>query len=538
MSKEIKEKTKLRLVMFLCIFGFLFFQVMNVVSNRLGISAYNGVMLACQFGLCIIMVRKSYKVGAIVSTVLMSINIINIAVALIRFHRMGTLPGLCNSLIFLITLIILAKQFSIREKEAITDFLTGLYNRRGLYNLLKLSVQDEKTFHVVYIDLGNFKFINDNYGHAVGDILLRVVADRMGKVVGNGGTITRIGGDEFVIVLDGRSNPEEVANNMLDAISEKVSVVVEGSKVECYLTAYAGIASYPKHATDHENLIKYADIAMYQATKSESDRVCFFDKEMEQYLNRQMELEKLIKEGLEKDYFYLVYQPQYKLEGKVLRGFETLIRMKTPDGQFVSPGEFIPVAEKGELIIQIDNYVLRRAMNEFKEIVEKKQDLVVSINVSAKNIGALDFADKIEKILKETGYPAKNLEIEITEYCLVQSVDITIANIKKLRALGVQVALDDFGTGYTSLSYLAKMPINLLKLDKSLIDDIEDKGNRLDFVNAIIYMGHIMNCEVIAEGVESENQLSLLKEQECDFVQGFVWGKPLDYKVAKDLASK
>lgn len=176
-------------------------------------------------------------------------------------------------------------------------------------------------------------------------------------------------------------------------------------------------------------------------------------------------------------------------------------------------------------------------MNEYKEIVlNSNKDLIISVNISAKNIGSLGFTEKVQNILNETGFPAKNLEIEITEYCFVQSLEITISNIKKLREMGVQLALDDFGTGYTSLSYLAKMPINLLKVDKSLVDDIESNSKSRDFVNAVISMGHLMECEVISEGVENEKQIDLLHTQECDFIQGYVWGKPLDYEVAKKLS--
>ena len=176
-------------------------------------------------------------------------------------------------------------------------------------------------------------------------------------------------------------------------------------------------------------------------------------------------------------------------------------------------------------------------MNEFNDIVlNHKPNLVVSVNVSAKNIAAVGFPDKIKEFLAETGYPAKNLEIEITEYCMVSSLNITIANIEALRAIGVQFALDDFGTGYTSLNYLSQLPVNLLKIDKSLIDNIETDSQQCEFVNAIISMGHLMGCEVISEGVENEQQLSRLSENACDYIQGYVWGRPLDYDIAKSLS--
>lgn len=537
MTREMKGKTKTTLIFIFCVVIFVAVQILIILAEPLGFAAYNGVLMACQFALCLVMVRQDYKKGAIASFILMAIALLNIAQAMLVRKLMSPLPGLCNTLIYIVTLALLANQFRVREQEAVTDVLTGLRNRRGLYKLLKKRIEDEKEFHVLYIYLGNFKFINDNYGHSFGDTLMKEVAKRMGEIVGGSGQITRLGGAEFVILINGDVNPEDVANRLIDRVSEKAVIERDHSKVECYLTVFAGISSYPKDADNHEDLIQYADIAMYRATKDKGTNVRFFDKEMKQFLNRRIELEKLIKEALKNDYFYLVYQPQYKLEGKKLRGFETLIRMKTADGATVSPGEFIPVAEKGDLILQIDDYVLRRAMKEFKDVVQQAgSNLTISVNVSAKNIGSIDFPRKVEKIMSETGFPAKNLEIEITEYCLVESVDITIENIKKLRDMGIQVALDDFGTGYTSLSYLSKMPINLLKIDKSLVDDIERDEKRRDFVSAVISMGHQMGCEVISEGVENEIQLELLGKQNCDFVQGYVWGRPLDYGVAKELS--
>lgn len=537
--QELKWKTKRHIYMVACIITYLILQLTTIMGDRMGETSYNGVLMACQFVMCLFLVWLDYKKGMIISYILFACSALVMLRVLFVLHMDAPLPGLCNMLIYTIALTILSMQLHHRDKQAVTDFLTGLRNRRGLYTLLRNKIEDEKPFHVVYIDLGNFKLINDNYGHKYGDELLKVMSDRMNEVVGKNGTLTRMGGDEFVLVLDGKCNVQEMTEKVIDRICEKISLDIEGTIVDSYITAYAGIASYPADAKDAENLIKYADIAMYEASKNKTEHICFFNKNMEQYMIWQMELEKLIKDGLEHDYFYLEYQPQYRLEGKRLRGFESLLRMKTPEGKFVSPGDFIPVAEKGELILQIDNYVLRRAMREYKEIVEKANgDLVISVNVSAKNIGSVDFADKIKDILKETGFPAKNLEIEITEYCLVQSVDVTIANIVKLREIGVQFALDDFGTGYTSLSYLAKMPINLLKVDKSLVDDIEHDEKSREFVNAVISMGHLMGCEVISEGVESQSQLDVLSRQDCDLVQGYVWGKPLKYEVAKELSLK
>lgn len=534
MAKELKEKTKSLIDMMICIVLFMFLQFLTVKGVSYN---FNGVLMAFKYGLCLIMISHENKKGIIISSVLMIISLISIIRVMIFQKNMEPLPGLVNIIFYLATIIMLGKQIINREKAAVTDFLTGMLNRRGLYRILKRKIEDDNPFSVVYIDIDNFKFINDSYGHSCGERILKIIAERMCGIVGKEGVVTIIGEDEFVIVLDSSLEPKKTVDTLLNSIREKIEINLDGSDINCYLTCYAGIASYPYDSEDYEALIKYADIAMYHAVKEKSVSASFFNKDMADYMNRQIELETLIKEGLENDYFYLVYQPQYKLNGKKLRGFESLLRMKTPDGKFVSPGEFIPVAEKGDLILQIDNYVLYRAMKEFKPIVEKSyEELTVSVNVSAKNIGNPDFVDKVKAIIDETGFPAKNLEIEITEYCLVQSVDVTIENIKKLRDMEIQVALDDFGTGYTSLNYLAKLPINLLKVDKSLIDDIESNDKSRDFVHAVISMGHLMGCHVISEGVENEVQLTLLGGQECDFIQGYVWSRPLEYANAKELS--
>lgn len=528
MANELKHKTKTLLYFIFCIAAYVILQLLTVKMNRIGVQTFNinGCFMAIQYGLCLMMICREHKRGLVISLILMGFSLFSIASAILRAHNAAPIPGLFNTVFYIITMLLLGNYFSAREKEAVTDFLTGLYNRRGLYDLLKKAIENEKPFSVIYVDLGNFKFINDSYGHAYGDRLLKDISERMSNVIGDSGVLTRIGGDEFVVVLNNSDDAGELAEQLIERVREKAEITVNDSRIDCYLTCYAGIASYPKDTADYEALIKYADIAMYQAAKERSAAPCFFSSEMAEGIARQMEVEKLIKEALEHDYFYLVYQPQYMIDGKRLCGFESLLRMKTPEGQFVSPGEFIPVAEKGDLILQIDDYVLRRTMKEFLDIVfGSGRDLIVSVNVSAKNIAALDFPDRINAMLDEIGFPPENLELEITEYCLVQSVDITIDNIKKLREIGVKVALDDFGTGYTSLNYLAKMPINLLKVDKSLVDDICKNDKSRDFVNAVISMGHLMGCQVISEGVEDEKQLSILSKQNCDLVPGICLGQ-------------
>lgn len=534
MSKELKNKTKRNIQFFCGIFLFVVLHIVIVLLNKSDLTVLKGVCSAFQYACCLFLVYTNKKRGIIISIIMLSLSIINMLRVIVMTNISDPIAGVFNQFFYIVTIIWLGAIFAKQEKTAVTDMLTGLLNRRGLYKKLEELTENNKSFCIIDIELSNFKLLNDSFGNVYGDRLLKKMAERITSFVGENGVVSRKNGAAFVIILKNTQDAEADANKLLDIIREKIALSLEDDYIDCYVTAFAGMASFPYDSDNYETLIKYADMAMVEALHFNSTTVCRFKPEMEKRIKHQAELEHLINEGIEKDYFYLVYQPQYILDGKKLRGFETLIRMELPDGTIISPGEFIPIAEMSDQIIYIDDYVINRAMNEYKDIViNHKQDLVVSVNVSAKNIASDGFSKKIEKFLDETGFPAKNLEIEITEYCMVSSINTTIKNIKALRSIGVQFALDDFGTGYTSLNYLSQLPVNLLKIDKSLIDDIENDDQRSEFVSAIISMGHLMGCEVISEGVENEQQLKKLGENHCDFIQGYVWGKPLDYKIAK-----
>lgn len=530
----------LRQILFVFL-SILFFSL-TLASNRLfqmGFGAYNGVLLAVQFLLCLSLVIINYRVGFITSITLLLGSLSFMLIVILKFKDMSPVPGLCNMLIYVITIFILCTKFRTLDKNAVTDLLTGLKNRRGLFEILNNKIMGKKPFYLVYIDLGNFKMINDNYGHFYGDSLLKVVTERIINIVGKQGIVTRIGGDEFVLIINDNVNVHGLTEKVISSISKKIDITLNGVLIQSYLTAYAGITYFPDDASTAESLIKYADIAMYHATKNHADHIFHFTKELEQEFARKIEVEKIIKEALAYDGFYLDYQPQYSIEDKKLRGFESLLRLRSQEGELVSPTEFIPIAESSDLILKIDDYVLNRVMTEFTDIIKNKQtDLIISINVSAKNIASIGFPGKVRELLDKTQFPPQNLEIEITEYCLVSSVETTVENINTLRKMGLHIALDDFGTGYTSLSYLAKMPISLVKIDKSMIDDITISEKSRDFITAVISMGHIMGCKVISEGVEYTDQLEILKEKECDFIQGFVWSKPVSYTEAKQIAEK
>ena len=500
------------------------------------VSSLNGVLTSLLNLNCVLMECIDYKKGSVLAVISLSIQIVMSMIAIVMGHTLAPLPGIVNMIIMLIVTVVLQRYFSRREIEITTDELTGLLNRKGLLKQFDI-IDDNDKFYLIYVDIDDFKLINDNLGHKCGDRVIVIIANRLREVVGKKTIISRISGDEFVVLLPAENDIEKTAQNILNAISEKIMVNSENNSAECYITASIGIASFPKDSSDFSALMKYSDIAMYEAKKQGKNKYLLFNSSLAEALERQAELEKIIKQSLSGDYFYLVYQPQYETEGKALRGFETLLRLRTADGTFVSPGEFIPAAEKTDLILQIDEYVIDRAMREFTNVVRSVNNkITLSINVSAKNICSYGFADMVKEAAERHSFPCECLEIEITEYCLAKSLDIAIENITKLKALGVEIALDDFGTGYASLSYLSKLSIDLLKIDKSFIDQIGVTPRNNDFISAVISIGHLHDCKVISEGVETEEQLSLLREKGCDYIQGFIWGKPLPFSEAVELA--
>ncbi len=495
-----------------------------------------GIIQAVMALVCVVLVLLNAKIGIIIARIALSISALLMILAMVRSKMLTPLPGAVTILLSLVSCEVIAKQFRRMEAESITDYVTKLINRRGLIRELELEQKDSKHFHMMFLHINNLKVINDNLGYEFGDKALVIVAKRIQSVVGKDTIVSKLDGTEFAIAIPEKEDVKEMAEAIMAEVTKKLVLDCDGVPANFYLRACAGVATYPEDTNSILKLLRYADIAMYHASKNSKEKIVYFNKNLESELIRRAQVEEYIQESLKHDYFFLVYQPQYYANSKRLRGFETLIRMKLPDGTNISPGEFIPIAEKTDLIFKIDEYVLKRAMKEFKEDIAKSNEkLLLSVNISAKDISSPDFHNKLSRIIEETGFPAECLEIEITEYSLYDSLETTVANIRSIREMGAKLALDDFGTGYTSLAQLLNLPFDLLKIDKSLVDNIETSEVSRDFVNLVIYMGHIMNSEVISEGVETESQLKLLKDQNCDFIQGYVWSRPLALRDALEM---
>ena len=516
--------------------------ILKFGSFVLPVIAAQGIIAAILSLCCILLVFVDYKIGSRIAFGIMGFSIVTSFIPIVMMHNLAPLPGVLTMLVSLITVIIISSFYKKSTISSLTDYITGLPNRRYYIKYVNEKIESKDSFYIAYIEIEDFKNINDIYGLKAGDFILKETAPKLKSIISKNEMLFKITGGLFAMLLQEDSFPEE---KLKLTIRSEVMMIPpkygddESEKMSCTVSLAAGVVHVDKDYKSERNassFLRDAEIALAQARKSPMQKIVLYDESLLTPDIEQKKAEYLIKDAMEHDWFFLVYQPQYIAEGKKLRGFETLIRCKKPDGSIISPALFIPAAEKTNLITQIDDYVLRRAMTEMKPLVESSdKNIVVSINVSAKNIGTENFAQKIKQMIDETQFPAQNLEIEITEYSFAESMENTIDNILALRTLGVQIALDDFGTGYTSIAQLMKLPVNLLKIDKSLIDEIETDPVMTDMVDSIIYMGHIMDCEVISEGVENENQLEILKEHKCDFIQGFVWGKPLPFEEAKKL---
>ena len=419
-----------------------------------------------------------------------------------------------------------------------TDGLTKLPNRFACTEYVSGLVSRGEKFALVSIDLNHFKSVNDTLGLEAGNRVLIEIADRWKAVCNKRSDcetyVTRISGDEFFLVIGGYHSQEELRNEIdryVEALRKRLTI----DGCDLYVSASFGYAEFPTDADNADALISHANAAMIEIKKAKSsEHVLRFTPELlrDEHV---LEIENVIRMALEKDTLYFHLQPQYDVNHN-LRGFEALARMKDGDGKNVSPGEFIPIAEKVGLIDRVDGIVFKKAAAFFGELLRRTgADLMLSINASVRHLMKNDFPDEIRELLKISGIPADKLEIEITESIMIDSADKALQCIDEIRSMGIKIAIDDFGTGYSSLSYLNRFPANLLKIDKSFIDKMNTNDSSRQYVAAIISMGHVMGFEVISEGVEEPEQLDALKNIGCDFIQGFIWGRPLPAEDAEKL---
>jgi len=411
------------------------------------------------------------------------------------------------------------------------DFLTNLPNRVLLNDRMERAIalagRHGKKVALLFLDLDGFKHINDSLGHPVGDKLLQSIAGRLADCVRDCDTVSRQGGDEFVVLLSEIEHADDavvIATRMLKAVAIPHSVLEH----ELHVTASIGVSVHPDDGPDAETLIKNADTAMYQAKENGRQNFRFFKPSMNVRAVERQSIEEGLRRALEREEFSLHYQPKIDLRTGTITGAEALLRWTHPTRGLVSPAQFIPVAEDCGLILPIGNWVLRAACEQAREWRDAGlRRTPVAVNVSAVEFWDHGFLDGVFAILADTGLDPRLLELELTESVLMRRADSAATILRTLRERGVQVALDDFGTGYSSLSYLRKFPIDSLKIDQSFVREISEAGGGSTIVDAVIKMAHSLRLRVVAEGVEEPAELSFLREHHCDEAQGYYFSRPV-----------
>ncbi|CAI6085665.1 EAL domain-containing protein [Cohnella sp. JJ-181] len=414
------------------------------------------------------------------------------------------------------------------------DELTSLPNRRSLHETLNFHISSSLTsgsnidLALMFLDLDHFKTINDAFGHSNGDLLLKQVSSRLIDFLGDNGKVFRMGGDEFIFLFHGLNDAKEVTQigkRIIDLFD--TAFTINGSKF--HVTASIGIAIYPNDGTDAETFMVYADNAMYKSKSKGRNNYTLFDANMKSHSKEKdkLSLEVSLRRALENKEFILYYQPQVDIINKKIIGAEALLRWNSPEYGIVAPAAFIPILEENGLISQVGEWVLNEVCDQSKRWVERGfPKFRIAVNLSSQQFLKDNLVEVISHIINENGMDPHYLELEITE-TMTMDVERAINVLGQLNALGVRISIDDFGTGYSSLNYLKKFPIHTLKIDQSFVRDIMFDKNDLNIVSTIISMAHNLNLDVVAEGVETKDQLDFLQMKKCDIVQGYYFSKPL-----------
>jgi diguanylate cyclase (GGDEF)-like protein len=417
------------------------------------------------------------------------------------------------------------------------DTLTGLPNRTLILDrieqMLARSRRDQTPVAAVFIDLDNFKAINDTLGHNIGDQLLRAVAARLDGVVRETDAVGRLGGDEFVVIAEGVSlaaGPELVAERLLEALAQPFQL---GGVKRLTVTASIGIAA--SEPSSPEELLRNADIAMYRAKWSGKNHYVVFESQMQDALQSRMELEMDLRDALANDEFLLVYQPTFDLQRMGPTGLEALIRWNSPARGLVQPNEFVPLLEETGMIVEVGRWVLDEACRQGAAWREAGYPVGISVNVSARQLDTDELIADVRGSLSRSGMDAGALTIEITETTLMRNVEETSRRLREIKQLGVRIAIDDFGTGYSSLGHLQRFPVDALKIDRSFVAGLTRSHEGETLMRTLVQLGKSLSIETLAEGIEQQRQLSLLRGQQCEGGQGFLFARPLDVEGAEEF---
>jgi diguanylate cyclase (GGDEF)-like protein/PAS domain S-box-containing protein len=416
-------------------------------------------------------------------------------------------------------------------KLAHHDVLTGLPNRILLHDRLQqaraLAHRMHSRFALLFLDMDRFKIINDTLGHAVGDELLRMIAQRLKGCFRETDTVARIGGDEFVVLMLNVADRADIGTLNDKLLQELVQPFLIRSH-ELFVTTSGGVCIYPDDEDDVEIMMQKADIAMYYAKSLGRNNIQFYNDSMDQNASRRFTIANSMRRGLDRGEFRLYYQPKLDVTSDCIVATEALVRWQHPELGLLAPTEFIQLAEENGLIVELGEWVLREACRQ--NMVwqqEGMQGLRVAVNLSGYQLQHSHLVETVRAILDETGMPGELLEFEITESVIMQNPDYAVEVLNEISSLGIHISIDDFGTGYSSLSHLKRFSVNTLKIDKSFVRDVESNSTDAAIASAIIAMGSSLNLKVIAEGVETEQQMEFLRDNNCDQVQGFLISRPL-----------
>jgi diguanylate cyclase (GGDEF)-like protein len=429
------------------------------------------------------------------------------------------------------------------QHSSLHDALTGLPNRvyleQEITNIKQKMQKKESKFAIVFLDLDHFKNINDTLGHDIGDLLLVSVANILENITQKRHLISRIGGDEFILVFSDFKDTNEfmpIVNKLQQEFREEI--FIKGYSLR--LSASLGISIYPDDATSVKELMKYADIAMYQAKENGRDNFSFFTPTLNKKVHDEVAIINDMQRAFYEGEFELYLQPTKNLKNGSLAGAEALLRWKHPKHGFISPLQFIPLAESTGFILTLGAFVLEESMKMLQQLALKDEDaFILSINVSTRQFQNTELYNDLKKAIERYDINPRHLGIEITESIMMQYLDKTLYTLNKIKSLGISLYIDDFGTGYSSLAYLKKFPIDVLKIDKSFIDDINETDPQAKMlVTAILSMGKTLDLKIIAEGVETRYQHDYLLEHKCDIIQGYYFQKPMPFTQFLELFQK
>ncbi|MBY0269643.1 MAG: EAL domain-containing protein [Burkholderiales bacterium] len=417
------------------------------------------------------------------------------------------------------------------EHQATHDALTALPNRSLLSDRLRQAVAYAKRYNqivaVVFIDLDNFKLINDSLGHETGDNLLKAMSERMCENVRGSDTVARLSGDEFVILLRNEKAADDVTGTV-HRIIRAICRPWRDQNQEIVVTCSAGISLYPRDGEDSATLLKYADAAMYRAKELGRNQIQFFTSEMNAAVRQRLDLQTRLHRALEQGEFVLHYQPKMDLATRTVIGMEALLRWLPPDEQMIGPDVFIPLAEESGFIVPLGEWVLREACRYTRQLHDAGFGrLQVAVNISARQFHQRDLTHRIRAVLEESGLEPEFLQLELTESLVMHDAEHFVATLEALDRLGVQLAVDDFGTGYSNLAYLKRFPVSRLKVDRAFVRDIISDPDDATIVKAVISLAHSLGLGVVAEGVETAEQLDFLAANNCDEIQGYLISRPV-----------